>query len=225
MSESSLGPSRWYYALAAFVVLAGIALFISTLMSGLGNLGNDLQQVVVPGSSDIMLSEVGEYTIFYENQTVVNGRIYSTDEDIPGLQIEVKNKTTGLEIATYQPRGSFSYSIRGRSGRSVLAFNIEQPGIYIISAAYPEGQDSTAELTGPTGPARAAKAARPVGPEVVLAVGHGITGNIISGVLYPLMIFFGSIAVAAVIAILTYLKRQEAAKRAKEDERRIRGEG
>lgn len=203
MSKSSLGPSRWYYALAAFVVVAGIALFTSTLMSGLSNLGNDLQQVVVPGNSDIMLSEIGEYTIFYENQTTVNGRIYSTDENIPGLQIEVKNKTTGLEITTYQPKGSFSYSIGGRSGRSVLAFDIEQPGLYVISAAYPEGRD---------------------GPEVVLAVGHEITGNIVSGVLYPLIIFFGSIAAAAAIVILTYLKRQEAGKKAKEDERRIKGE-
>jgi hypothetical protein len=225
MSDSSLGPSRWYYALAAFIVVAGIALFISTLMSGLGSLGNDLQQVVVPGSSDIMLSEVGEYTIFYENQTVVNGRIYSTDEDIPGLQIEVKNKTTGLEIATYQPSGSFSYSIGGRSGRSVLAFDVEQPGIYVISGAYPEGQEGTAGHNGSDGAARAARAAGSVGPEAVLAVGHGITGSIISGVLYPLIIFFGSIAAAAVIAILTYLKRQEAAKRAEEDERMIRGEG
>lgn len=53
---------------------------------------------MVPGNGDLQLFERGEYTIFYENQTAVNGRIYSTGEDIPGLQIKVTNKTTGREI-------------------------------------------------------------------------------------------------------------------------------
>jgi hypothetical protein len=198
----SSGLGRWYYGLAALIAVAGIAISISSMVSGFGSLGSDLQQVVVPGNSDLSLSQIGEYTIFYENQTVINGRVYFTDEDIPGLQIEVKNKTTGQEVATYPPEGSMSYSFGSRFGRSVLAFNIDRPGIYELSAGYPQGGE---------------------GPEVVLAVGHGLFGSILSVILYPLVIFFGSIAAAAAIVIVTYLKRQEASKRAEEEERMIRG--
>lgn len=202
MFSSGPGPSRWYYGLAALIAVAGIALSISSMVASIGSLGSDLQQAVVPGNGDLQLSEVGEYTIFYENQSVVNGRVYSTGEDIPGLQIEIKNKTTGMVVETYSPKGSFSYSIGGRSGRSVMAFNIEQPGMYELSAGYPEGTD---------------------GPQVVLAVGHGLAGNIISGIMLPMLLFFGSIAAAAIIVIVTYLKRREAAKRADEEERMIKG--
>lgn len=202
MYSLSSGPGRWYYGLAALIAVAGIALSVSSMISGFGSLGSDLQQVVVPGSSDLSLFQIGEYTIFYENQTVVNGRVYFTDEDIPGLQIEVKNKTTGLEVATYPPEGSTSYSFGSRSGRSVLAFDIDKPGIYKLSAGYPQGVK---------------------GPEVVLAIGHGLFGSVLSVIMYPLVIFFGSIAAAAVIVIVVYIKRQEAAKRAEEEERMIRG--
>jgi hypothetical protein len=198
----SPGPGRWYYGLAALIAVAGIALSISSLISDFGSLGSDLQQVVVPGSSDLSLSKIGEYTIFYENQTVINGRVYFTDEDIPGLQIEVKNKTTGQEVITYSPEGSTSYSLGSRSGRSVLAFDVDPPGIYELSAKYPQGVE---------------------GPEVVLAVGHGLFGSVFSAIMYPLVISFGSIAAAAIIVIVVYIKRQEAAKRAEEEERRIRG--
>lgn len=201
-SSSSSGPGRWYYGLAALIAVAGVAVSISTMISGIGSLGSDLQQVVVPGNGDLQLYERGEYTIFYENQTVVDGRVYSTGEDIPGLQIEVTNKTTGQEVATHSPEGSMSYSLGSRSGRSVLAFDIDQPGIYELSAGYPEGNN---------------------GPEVVLAVGHGLFGNVFSSIVFPLAIFFGSIAAAAIMVIVTYLKRQEAAKRAEEEERMIRG--
>lgn len=202
MSSSDLGPSRWYYGLAAFIAVAGIALSISTMISGISSMGSEMQQVVVPGNSDLQLLEVGEHTIFYENQSVVDGRVYSTGDDIPGLQIEVKNKTTGIKVATYTPGGSFSYSFGGRTGRSVLAFNIDRPGTYVLSAGYPEGIS---------------------GPQVVLAVGHGLAGSIVSGIMLPMVLFFGSIAVAVIIVILTYLKRHEAAKRADEEERRIKG--
>jgi len=49
MSSSSSGPGRWYYGLAALIAVVGIAVSISAMISGISNLGSDLQQVVVPG--------------------------------------------------------------------------------------------------------------------------------------------------------------------------------
>jgi hypothetical protein len=165
-------------------------------------MGDDLQQVVVPGSADLTLPKTGEYIIFYENRTVINGRFYSTGDDVPGLLIEVKNKTTGQDVATYSPDGSFSYSFGGRSGGSVMAFYIEQPGIYELSAGYPQNGN---------------------GPVAVLAVGSNFSGEIMSAIILPLLLFFGSIGAAIAIAFVTYQKRKDAAKKAQENERRIRG--
>jgi hypothetical protein len=46
LSSTSSGPGRWYYGLAALIAVAGIALSISSLISGIGRLDSDLQQVV-----------------------------------------------------------------------------------------------------------------------------------------------------------------------------------
>jgi len=50
---------------------------------------------VAPGSSYLFLAESGEYIIFYESQAVFKGKVYSTGESLPDLDIDVKNKTTG----------------------------------------------------------------------------------------------------------------------------------
>jgi len=202
LPNSSFEPGRWYYGLAALIAVAGIALAITFIISGVGSLGDDLQRVVVPGNNDLVLSKAGGYIIFYENRTVVNGRVYSTDGDIPGLLVEVRNGKTGQDIGTYSPDGSFSYSIGSRSGRSVMAFYIEQPGIYELSASYPQGEG---------------------GPTVVLAVGTDLSGGVISAIALPLLLIYGSIGAGIAIAFITYRKRREAAKRAEEEERRIRG--
>jgi cell division protein FtsL len=58
---------------------------------------------------------------------------------------------------------------------------------------------------------------------VVLAVGSDFSGEIMSSIMLPLLLFFGSLGAAIVIAFITYRNRSEAAKRADEEERRIRG--
>jgi hypothetical protein len=70
-----------------------------------------------------------------------------------------------------------------------LEFTIEKPGLYELSAWYPEGQE---------------------GPEVVLAIGRGFTGKLMRTVLGGLAILFGSLIVGVTIAVKTFLKRRKA---------------
>jgi hypothetical protein len=46
-------------------------------------------QVVVPGSSDITLSQPVKYTVFYEYRSMVGNRVYSTGEMIPSIQVNL----------------------------------------------------------------------------------------------------------------------------------------
>lgn len=112
--------------------------------------GDDgLKQVVVPGNSDLILSEGGNYTVFHEYESVVNGRIYSREQDIPSLMVEFQNKSTGIKIPSRSLSGKVTYDHGGRSGKAILEFNIGQPGVYIVSGWYQKSN----------------------GPQVVLAVG------------------------------------------------------
>ncbi len=193
-------PSRWYYVLAALIFIAGEAVFFSYIFSNLGGIGEGLTQVVVPGNSDLNLSEAGKYTVFYENESSVNGRIYSTGQDISGLQVEIKNKSTGFKVPLHSPQGSTTYSIGGRTGRSILEFDIVQSGFYELSGWYPNG----------------------AGPEVVLAVGKGLFDNIMSMAVVGIITFFGSALAALAIIIIVYRKRKDTERQLEEEAAAIR---
>ena len=201
MNGSNAMPSPWYYGLAVLMIIVGFSIFAWSIYSSFSDMGRELSQVVVPGSADLDLKEPGEYTVFYENQTYVNGKFYSTGEQIPGLQIQVSEKATGRELSTYPTPGGFTYSVGGRFGHSIIAFRVERPGIYQINASYPSGK----------------------GPEVVLAVGHGFAESIFSSVAIALAALFGSMVMAAVVVFVTYTRRKKALDQQREEERLMKG--
>jgi hypothetical protein len=201
MNNSDVQPSIWYYGLAILIIVVGFIAFAGLIFSSVSDMGESLEQVIVPGSADLDLEEPGEYTIFYENQTYFNGKYYSTSEQIPGLQIQVSDIATRSYLATYPSPGSFSYDLGSRNGKAITSFRIERPGIYRINASYLDGS----------------------GPDVVLAVGKGIVEGIFSTVLTSLAALFGSMAVAAIIAFMTYTRRKKAMNQKKEEDRMMRG--
>jgi hypothetical protein len=202
LMSDNIQPSRWYFLLAVLIAVAGFATFGWFIISGVSELGGGLTQMVAPGSAILNLSEAGEYTIFIESMTTVNGKFYRTGEQVPGLQIHVTESSSGSELAVYPAPANLSYSLGGRFGRSIMAFKVLRPGIYRINASYP----------------------REEGPEVVLAVGNGLAGAIFKTVFEALAICFGSLIAAAAIALAVYTRRKKALERQKEEERLIRGE-
>ncbi len=201
MSGRNVQPSIWYYCLAVLIVIVGFAAFAWSLFSGISSVGSGLVQMTAPGYADLDLKEPGEYTIFYENQSYFNGSFYSTAEQIPGLQIKVSEKSSGRTVATYPASGSVTYSIGGRTGRSIMAFNVEEAGVYQINASYPGGS----------------------GPQVVLAIGKGVAEGIFYLVITSIALLFGSIIIAAVISFVTYTRRKKALLSEREEEKIIRG--
>ena len=191
MNNQNIRPSRWYYGLAIVVFIIGESLFIWFLLNSLSGLTEPLTQVVAPVKSEIVLPATGKYTIFYEYQSVVGDRLYSTGRSLSGLQSALTSKVTGYRIALSRPLTRSTYSFGGRKGVSVLQFNIDQPGIYEFSAWYPKGQE---------------------GPEVVLAMGHGFLKKLMGTIFGGLALFFGSAAIPIGITVVTSLKRQKAKK-------------
>jgi hypothetical protein len=189
--------------LAALIVIAGFLIFGWTVFSAISGIGDDFIQMTAPGTKEFDLSEVGEYTIFFENLSVVGGRLYSTGDAVPsGLEIEVVDLSSGEKVDLWSPKGSFSYSFGGRSGRSIAAFAIDHPGVYRMTAWYSPGRE---------------------GPEVVLAIGHGFFEKVISAVLISFVALFGSVIIAAIILISAARRRQREEVRLREEGRLIRG--
>ena len=192
--QTKIKPSRWFYLLGIAVFIIGGVLFGLFIFSSLGNFAAESPiQVVVPGRSDIELPETGKYTIFYEYESVVGNRVFSTGEDIPGIEVTLVSKDTGLEIPLFSTALSSTYSIGGRSGIGIFDFSIGRPGIFELSAFYPSGEQSSAK-------------------NIVLAVIHGFVGKLMGTILWGLAIFFGSAAIGVAIIVITFLKRRKVNK-------------
>ncbi|MGB5100734.1 MAG: hypothetical protein WBN94_09085 [Methanothrix sp.] len=201
MNRGDIQPGIWYYGLAVLIIVIGFLAFAASIYSGITDAENGLLQMAAPGSADLFLSEPGEYIIFYENNSYLNGTFYSTGEQISGLRILVKEKATGLYSATYPAKSSFTYSLGSRSGRSVMAFTAPRAGVYQLNASY-SGRS---------------------GQNVVLAVGKGMVEGILSSIMISFLALFGSIAIAAAISFVTYRRRKKAFHKLEEDELLMRG--
>ena len=193
MNGQETGPSRVYYGFAAVIFIGGWVLFALFLLRSLSKLPEKLQQVVVPGKTDITLAKAGSYTIYHEYRSTIGSRVYSSPRRVSGLQCRLVSEVTGAEIPLSTPLGSSHYSYGSRAGVSLFDFSIDQPGIYEFSGGYSD--------TGE-------------GPQVVLAIGQGFVGEILLTVFGSLAIVFGCIGLAVAIAVYTAVKRQKARERA-----------
>ncbi len=200
MKGDDVSPSLWYYALAVLIVISGFAAFAGLLYSGISGSVEGLIQIKAPGNAELNLSGSGEWTVFYENNSYFDGKIYSTGEEISGLEIQVREKATGLDLAVYPAKVSHSYSLGSRSGRSILAFQAERAGLYQINSSY---------------------SAR-IGPEIILSVGKGMAEGLISSIAISMALLFGSIVLASIVAYYTFSRRKRAFLKREEDERMMR---
>ncbi|MBN1234608.1 MAG: hypothetical protein JW999_01000 [Methanotrichaceae archaeon] len=201
MNGNNVSPGIWYYGLAVLIIVIGFAAFAGFIYFGISDAESRLQQIVAPASAELFLSEPGEYLIFYEEHSYLDGKFYSTGEQIPGLEISVREKDIGVDLVTYPAKSSFNYTLDNRSGRAILAFRAPRAGTYQFITSYSEG----------------------FGPEVVLAVGKGMVEGLLSSVMISLAALFGSIGIAVVISFVTYRKRKKALFKLEEEERLMKG--
>jgi hypothetical protein len=170
----------------------GVGLFGYALWRGLSHVTDGLVQVVVPGDAELSLKHEQLYTVFLESQSVVNGKIYSTNGSVNGLECRVKSAASEAPIPIRRSVMSTTYELDGRSGHSVLEFRVPSDGSYGFSCSY-----------GNTG----------YGPETVVAVGSGVTGRIIWTVFAGLLAMFGGCGSGLIIFGATFVLRKDARAR------------
>lgn len=183
------GPSRWAYLLALAPAALGVAAMAFIMTAQLPKAGEGLEQIVVPGARELRL-EPGTHTIFWEHRSVVDGRLYAV-EQISGLTVDVRT-ADGRPVEVGWPSGSSTYSLYGREGRSIKVVQIEQAGLYRVSAAYADGE----------------------GPETVIAVGRGFMETLFAGIFGAIGSLFGGAILSIVVGVMVYRARRKARREA-----------
>jgi hypothetical protein len=147
---------------------------------------------VVPGHVDLTLTQAGTYTIFLEENSVVNGRVFSATQSVSGLECAVSEQGANeRSIPVQAARGSVHYSVNERSGRSILQFVVAESGRYAFACGYAEGTS---------------------GPQVVVAVGTGVGKQIGGTVLRSLASMFGGFGLCGIVILVVYLLREKSKK-------------
>jgi len=186
IDEKVIRPSWWYCLWILPVACVGFGLFAYFLWTGVKDAASSLTQIIVPGEKELNLAEPGEYTIFLEEQSVVNGRIYSTKGGLNGLKCTVVATTDKEELPLRTSATTVTYTFSGRSGRSVLLFDVGSAGVYKVGCAYPEGVSD---------------------PQTVIAVGTGTDTRIFNTLFRSLGAFFSTFAVSLTIFLVIVVRR------------------
>jgi hypothetical protein len=184
-------PSLWHLLWGLPFLLVGIGYFCYALINGLAHMTDSLTQVVAPGNAQLNLKR-GDYTVFLEEHSTVNGKIYSTSQSVSGLECRLKSSPGGVSIPLRQPGTNTSYDFSGRQGHSVLGFQITEDGSYVFACDY--GQN-------------------PQGPDVVIAVGSGVGEAIADTLIKGLAAFFGACGAGGAVVLVVVLRRERNKKR------------
>jgi hypothetical protein len=192
MDTTPIRPSWWFYILAIVLFLGGISYFVYELWHGLSHITDSLVQVVVPGGAQLPLKHGVDYTVFLETESVVNGKVYSANGAVDGLSCELKFALQEAAIPLRRPNASTTYTVGGRSGRSVLEFRVPRDGSYNFACGY--GIEAK-------------------GPVTVVAVGTGVDTGIWRTVVSSLLAIFGGVGSGFIVWLVTFVLRVKAKER------------
>ncbi|MDY6834636.1 MAG: zinc ribbon domain-containing protein [Chloroflexota bacterium] len=130
-------PSAWFYALGpAIIVITSIVAIVLLFIS---LLATPETRFSVPGTHEVALDYSGEYILFYEYKSSVDGITYSTGATPPDMIVSLQSSDDAQTIPLSTGSGTYSYDIGDRAGVSMFEFEIDEPGTYIISAEYSDG--------------------------------------------------------------------------------------
>ncbi|AEV68377.1 hypothetical protein [Acetivibrio clariflavus] len=179
-------PSRKLYFVSLGLLLLGMVLFFIVLIQGIYSTINVLDtRIIVPGTSIIELRETGKYSVFWEYESVIDGKVFQTDS-INGLKCTLMKVNTGELITLENPSVNSSYSVEGREGKNIYEFNISEAGKYELKAWYENGKSE----------------------ETVLAIGKGFGMTIVRTVLISTIILFVTLGTSISIFIITFRRRK-----------------
>jgi hypothetical protein len=159
----------WY--LTMLVPAALIVLSVLSFMRLVDNI-EGMQRLVAPGERTLTL-ERGDYRVFAESESTVDGVAYSNERYSVRCAVTANGEPLKLESTT----AKITYSMGGYAGRAIFVFTMPAAG--------------TAQLTCTTEDGKA-----------VVAVGTGVGTSLIAALLTGLFGFFGIFGAFTIVFVL-----------------------
>ena len=179
-----------WFIVAGVIALAGFAGAFLYVKPRLAAFDDHTVRVVVPRNTVLVLDKPGNYTIYHEKKSTVDGRYYASDT-VNGLSLALTAEATGAAVKLVEPRTETSYTIGNRSGTSIYAFTVDRPGRYRLAANLAGGSDN---------------------PKAVLAISQGMFGALMGAIFGAIAIAFAGLGVAGAIVVAVLWQRSKAAK-------------
>ncbi|HEX9522218.1 MAG TPA: hypothetical protein VF949_04585 [Reyranella sp.] len=179
-----------WFVVAAVIAVAGFAGAVFYLMPRLAAADARMMRVVVPGNAMLVFDKPGPYMIYHEKKSTVDGRTYASD-NVDGLSLGLTADATGAQVKLVAPKITTSYTIGDRSGTSIYAFTLDQPGRYRLAANLASSRGD---------------------PKAVLAIEQGMFGALLSTIFGTIAIAFAGLGVAGAIVFAVLWQRSKAAK-------------
>ena len=173
-------PGKIFYGVSLLILVMGSIIGGIIVMAGWSWV---YERVTVPGTNTIELNEPGNYIIFFEHKSMVDGKLVETD-NINGLVSTLRNIETGEVIELDEPSWNTTYSIAGNEGEGIFSFGIDEIGKYELESWYEDGE----------------------GEEARLVISKGI-GMLIRPVILSVVVFLVFAGVAITIFIVTRIQR------------------
>jgi len=147
-AKFSVGPSRRWYLLAVGLVLVAGALFWLTVDRAnerFAEVFAGMQRVVMPGEHALQLDKPGQYQVYYERRSEVDGRVFETADQPPDIRLTLEREggetvevTAAKELGVYN-RGTYQ-------GTGVWQFTIQKPGKHVLTGRYPADATRTPQI-------------------------------------------------------------------------------
>lgn len=192
MKDSTKGPLRWGYLVGASLIVAafvGCAVLLVILIYGFV----PDTRFAAPGTHEVHLKNRGEYTVFYEYLSVVDGKTYSTGSYPSSMSLQIGPTSSHRSVEMSSDSGSNSYRTPKYAGRSVFRFSVDEPGTYTIVSEYTDSS---------------------TGPEIVFAVakrdGRSWALRGLSIIATAVIVFW----IGVFVLVRTFVKRRNATKTA-----------
>jgi hypothetical protein len=179
-----------WFVVAGLIAVAGFVGALFYLTPRLAAVDARMMRVVVPGNAVLVFDKPGPYMIYHEKKSTVDGRTYAS-ENVDGLSLGLTADATGAQVKLVEPRTSTSYTIGNRSGTSIYAFTLDQPGRYRLAATLAGGRSDA---------------------KAVLAIEQGLFGALLGTVFGTIAIAFAGLGIAGAIIFAVLWQRSKAAK-------------
>lgn len=194
---SPTGPSREPtsgvsgYIFPAIIIIASFALFFYMIYIGITSNLDKLVQVVIPGSVELHFDEPGEYTVYHEYVSEVDGVAYLY-QGARTFSCTLENLSTNTFIPPHTPGFSSNYEyFNKRKAVSYIAFDVVTPGDYEFSCGY---GDQT-------------------GPQTVMAISLGFWSAVFEVLGQALILLAIGIGISIYMVVSINKEKEKSAKR------------